>query len=137
MGKAVIAMENLEEQLDSLEAVPMERIVNFFRNCRHWSVYAKRTIRAYLAGDLHRMMGNSIEFPSRTEKVIDRRDERFRIRMRPFLEAGGCAVFVGTAHLIGLIPMLKADGFTVRQSCSGFGLKARAVVKQLLRRRSG
>lgn len=115
MGKAVIAMENLEEQLDSLESVPIDRIVDFFRRCEEWPAYLKRNVRAYLSGDLSGMMGSSIEFPSRTERVIDRRDERFRQRMRPFLEAGGCAVFVGTAHLVGLVPMLREDGFTVTQ----------------------
>lgn len=113
MGKAVIAMENLEEQLDSLESVPIARIVDFFHRCDAWPGYMKRNVRTYLNGDLRGMMGSSIEFPSRTEMVIDRRDERFRQRMRPFLEAGGCAVFVGTAHLVGLIPMLREDGFEV------------------------
>lgn len=113
MGKAVIAMENLEEQLDSLESVPIDRIVDFFRRCEEWPAYLKRNVRAYLSADLRGMMGSSIEFPSRTERVIDRRDERFRQRMRPFLEAGDCAVFVGTAHLVGLVPMLREDGFTV------------------------
>ena len=113
MGKAVVAMENLEEQLDSLESVPIDRVVDFFRHCGDWAGYTKRNVRTYLAGDLRGMMGSSIEFPSRTAMVIDRRDERFRQRMRPFLEAGGCAVFVGTAHLVGLIPMLREDGFDV------------------------
>ena len=115
MGVPVIAMENLEEQLASLESVPLPRIAEFFRRCGEWPAYMKRNIRTYLAGDLQGMMGSSIEFPSRTEQVIDRRDQRFRERMRPFIEAGNCAVFVGTAHLVGLIPMLEADGFEVRR----------------------
>jgi hypothetical protein len=133
MGKAVIAMENLEEQLDSLESVPMERIAAFFRRCRQWASYSKRNVRAYLNGDLPDMMGSSIEFPSRTEMVIERRDERFRRRMRPFLEAGNCAVFVGAAHLLGLMPMLEADGFTVRQAYPGLRLKLRAAVMNRFR----
>ncbi|MDR1490756.1 MAG: TraB/GumN family protein [Desulfovibrio sp.] len=131
MGKAVIAMENIDEQLDSLQSVPIERIADFFRRCRLWPACVKRNVSSYLNGDLGGMMGSSIEFPSRTEMVIDRRDERFRRRMRPFLEAGGCAVFVGTAHLVGLIPMLEADGFAVRQVYPSLRLKLRAAAKRL------
>ncbi len=132
MGKAVIGMESLEEQLESLEVIPLARITDFLRRSRLWPAYMKRNIHAYLAGDLHRMMGSSTEFPSRTEQVIDRRDERFRQRMRPFLEAGGCAVFVGTAHLVGLQPMLERDGFTVRPVYPAVSLKARAWARRLL-----
>ena len=132
MGKAVIGMESLEEQIASLEVIPLARITDFLRRGRLWPAYMKRNIRAYLAGDLQRMMGSSTEFPSRTEQVIDRRDERFRQRMRPFLEAGDCAVFVGTAHLVGLRPMLERDGFTVRPVYPAASLKARALARRLL-----
>ena len=115
MGKTVIAMESLEEQIASLESVTVERVANFFRNARQWKRYIKRNATAYLAGDLMAMMGTSTEFPTRTEIVINRRDQRFRERMRPFLEAGRCAVFVGTAHMLGLRPMLEEDGFRLRQ----------------------
>ena len=61
------------------------------------------------------MMGPSTEFPTRTQQVIDFRDQRFRERMRPFIEKGGVAVFVGAAHMLRLRRMLTEDGFTVRQ----------------------
>ena len=129
MGKAVVAMENLDEQLDSLESVPIARVVDFFRRCHEWPAYVKRNVTTYLNGDLQGMMGSSIEFPSRTEMVIDRRDERFRQRMRPFLEVGGCAVFVGTAHLVGLIPMLRRDGFTVERHLPTVRLRLKALLR--------
>jgi hypothetical protein len=34
----------------------------------------------------------------------------------PFLEAGPCAVFVGTAHMPNLLPQLAGAGFRVRRS---------------------
>ena len=61
------------------------------------------------------MLGTSIEFPTRTELVIGRRDARFLERMRPFIEAGGCAVFVGSAHMLNLRHMLAEAGFSVRR----------------------
>jgi uncharacterized protein YbaP (TraB family) len=62
------------------------------------------------------MMGTSTEFPTRTQQVIHGRDAIFLERMTPFLETGRCAVFVGTAHLLNLLPMLESAGFKVRRS---------------------
>lgn len=119
MGKNVVGMESLEEQLDSLGSLPPERVVRFFRACGGWKALSRRNMRAYLAGDLEGMMGSSAEFPTRTEYVISRRDQRFRERMRPYLEEGRCAVFVGSAHMVNLRHMLVEDGFSVRQAPFG------------------
>jgi uncharacterized protein YbaP (TraB family) len=115
MGKAVRCMESIAEQIETLEGIPLPRIVKFLRSCREWHRYIKRNERAYLKGDLDRMFGTSIEFPTRTELVIHRRDARFLERMRPFLEQGRCAVFVGSAHMINLRGMLAEAGFSVRR----------------------
>jgi uncharacterized protein YbaP (TraB family) len=115
MGKAVRGMESIPEQIETLESIPMQRIVNFLRQCRQWDRYIKRNVRAYLKGDVDRMFGTSIEFPTRTELVIHRRDARFLERMRPYLEEGRCAVFVGSAHMINLRGMLAEAGFSIRR----------------------
>jgi hypothetical protein len=36
--------------------------------------------------------------------------------MTPFLKAGRCAFFVGTAHMLNLLPLLEGTGFRVRRS---------------------
>ena len=115
-GKAVVGMETIAEQIEILESIPLSRVVRFFRLCDRWDGYIKRNERAYLKGDLSGMMGTSTEFPTRTERVIHRRDLLFLERMTPFLKAGRCAVFVGTAHLLNLLPLLEGAGFTVRRS---------------------
>lgn len=115
MGKTVLGMESLEEQVASLELVPIARILRFFRDCGEWESYMKRNVKAYLKGDLEGMLGTSTEFPSRTEQIISYRDHRFRERMRPFIEKGRCVVFVGAAHMLNLRSMLEEDGFTVSQ----------------------
>ena len=115
MGKAVRGMESIPEQIETLESIPIPRIVNFIRSCRKWDRYIQRNVRAYLKGDVDNMFGTSIEFPTRTELVIHRRDARFLERMRPFIEAGRCAVFVGSAHMINLRGLLAEAGFSVRR----------------------
>ncbi len=127
MNLNIVGMENLEEQLESLSSLPKERVINFFKNCDRWKNYARQNRKAYLAGDLEKMMGSSAEFPTRTEHVVGRRDQRFRERMRPWLEEGRCAVFVGCAHMVNLRHMLKEDGFRIRQK--PFGLWPRIHLK--------
>lgn len=127
--KKIIAMENLEEQLDSLNSLPEERVLRFFRDCKSWKRRAALNERAYLAGNLELMMGSSAEFPTRTEHIVSNRDQRFRERMRPWLERGGAAVFVGTAHLVNLRHMLKEDGFQVKQMPFGIMPKLRLLCR--------
>ena len=115
LGKAVHGMETIPEQIEVLESIPLSRIVTFLRQCRQWNRHIKRNVRAYLKGDVDRMFGTSIEFPTRTELVIHRRDARFLERMRPFIEEGRCAVFVGSAHMIDLPGMLAEAGFSVKK----------------------
>jgi uncharacterized protein YbaP (TraB family) len=115
MGKTVAGMETIAEQIETLESIPLSRIVRFFRLCERWGGYIKRNERAYLKGNLNGMMGTSTEFPTRTEHVIHRRDALFLNRMKPFLEQGRCAVFVGAAHLLNLLPMIEGAGFGVRR----------------------
>lgn len=113
MGKAVMGLESLAEQIASLEAAPVERVVRFLRDCASWPRLMRSNRSRYLAGDLFGMMGTSAEFPTRTSAIIDARDQRFRERMRPHVERGGTAVFLGTAHMLNLRRMLAEDGFTV------------------------
>lgn len=112
-GKHVLAMEDIEEQVEALRAVPVQRAVNFLRDCGNWPKYLKANQKAFLAGDLMGLTGTTTEFPTRTGHIIGDRDQRFRERMLPYLEAGNALALVGSAHLINLRPMLEQDGFTV------------------------
>ena len=113
MGKSVMGMESLAEQIASLESVPMERVVKYVKECDFWPKLMESNRKRYLEGDLMGMLGTSAEFPTRTGTIISVRDQRFRERMRPYIERGGAAIFVGAAHMINLRRMLAEDGFTV------------------------
>ena len=130
MNKVVFGMESIPEQMRALESAPMSRIVRFLRNCDNWDAYRRRNESAYLMGDLGGMMGTSTEFPSRTEQIIDNRDQRFRERMRPWLERGNVAVFVGSAHMLNLRWMLKEDGFRIRRVLPTWKHRLRALWKK-------
>lgn len=113
MNRCVLTMETIHEQIETLESIPVERVISFFKNCGQWKKMARQNEKAYLKGDLDNMFGTSTEFPSRTQLVIHRRDELFLRRMLPYLNQGRCVVLVGTAHMFNLRHMLKREGFTV------------------------
>ncbi len=115
MGKKVFGMELISEQIETLESIPIQRIVNFFRGCHNWSSYIKKHEEAYLKGNLKAMMGTSAEFPSRTEMVINQRDQVFLNRMLPFIQEGNCVVFVGSAHMLNLEWMIADAGFKIEK----------------------
>ena len=113
MGRNIICMESIEEQIAALESVPMQRIVRFLQHPETWNRRMRQSLSAYLDGDLHNMLGTSAEFPTRTNTVIGLRDQRFRERMLPYIEQGRTVAFVGTAHMLNLETMLREDKFTV------------------------
>ena len=115
MGKPVHYLESISEQLETLESIPIVRIIHFFRGCRRWGRYTRQFVRAYLKGDLDGLYGTNPEFPTRTETVIRRRDEIFLNRMKPFIKSGAAVVFVGSAHMINLRRMLADAGFHIRR----------------------
>ncbi|WP_300709514.1 TraB/GumN family protein [uncultured Desulfovibrio sp.] len=119
-GKRILAMEDIEEQIDALRAVPVQRAVNFLKDCNNWPKYRKANEKAYLAGDLLGLSGTTTEFPTRTGHIIGKRDQRFRERMLPYLEAGNALALVGSAHLLNLRSMLEEDGFAVTACNRGF-----------------
>ena len=129
MGRNVIGMESIAEQIASLESVPVHRILPFLRSAGNWKNQMNRNVRAYLAGEMRSMLGSSTEFPTRTQQVIGIRDQRFRERMAPYIEAGRCAVFVGTAHMLNLETMLAEDGFTVTKELPTWRHKLRAYMR--------
>ncbi len=116
MGKTVGTMETIPEQIETLNSITLKRITNFLRQCRSWKQYIRRFERFYLKGELEQLYGTSVEFPTRSGHVIQRRDAIFLEKMRPHLEKGRCAIFVGSAHMINLRDMIAAAGFTIRRS---------------------
>lgn len=115
MDKKILGMETIQEQIETLENIPYERVVNFLKDCHNWYRNSKRHEKAYLKGDLQGMLGTTAEFPTRTQQVIKRRDEIFLQRMLPYITEGRCAVFVGSAHMLNLEQMIAEAGFKIKK----------------------
>lgn len=114
LGKNVRYLETIEEQIATLDRIPLDRIVSFLRDA-DWDAYRRDYVRLYLAGDLAGLMAAARDFPSYCHPVIEQRDPVLLERMLPFLERGNTAAFVGITHCRGLIALLQARGYRVTQ----------------------
>jgi hypothetical protein len=114
LRKEIRYLETIEEQIAALEAVPLERIMQFLLH-EDWSAYCAAYERHYLAGDLDALIAAAQAFPTYCEPVLGRRDVVLAERMAPELEGGGACVVIGVAHCPGVLARLAQEGFTAAQ----------------------
>lgn len=112
LGKEIRTLETIEEQIATLEAVPLERFVRFLSR-EDWAAYCAAYERHYLAGDLEALVAASQAFPTYCEPVIGRRDGVLAERMAAELERGDACVVIGVAHCPGVLATLRTQGFSV------------------------
>lgn len=115
MNKPVHYLESISAQVETLENIPISRVTAFLKNCHNWGSYTRRYVRAYLKGDLNGLYGTSAEFPTRTETVIQHRDNLFMEKIKPYLKGGSVVILVGSAHLLNLRSMLAKAGFHIQR----------------------
>jgi uncharacterized protein YbaP (TraB family) len=113
LGKKIVCLEALEEQLQVLESLSREKIINFLQQVDRWDYYTRRYVKGYLAGDLDALLSLAGHFPSRTAAVIQERDHILHARMLPFLEKGKAAACVGAPHIPGIRELLGRDGYLI------------------------
>jgi hypothetical protein len=109
LGKRIVYLETIEEQIAALEAVPLERILDFMN--ADWSAYCAAYERHYLAGELDALVGAAQAFPTYCEPIIERRDPLFAERMARELERGQACVVIGVAHCPGVLARLNELGY--------------------------
>jgi len=114
MNKDVCYLETIEEQIETLERVPLSRMVDFLTSV-DWDAYRRDYVRYYLDGDLAALTAMAGTFPTFCEPVIEDRDPVLLERMIPFLERGNALACVGILHCRGLIALLRARGYRVTQ----------------------
>lgn len=110
LGKPPRHLETIEEQIATLDAIPLARFVAFIADA-DWEAYYDAYVRRYLAGDLDGLMEIARTFPSYCEPVIEQRDPVLVERLLPYLEAGDACAFMGITHVPGVGARLRAAGW--------------------------
>ena len=113
LGKKIVFLETIEEQISVLENLARDRIIDFLKRVDQWHELAQDYVTCYLAGDLERIKSTGLRFPSRHHSVINHRDKIFYEGMLQYLEQGDAVVFVGVPHVRGVSKLLRADGYQI------------------------
>ena len=113
LGKKIIFLEAIEEQIKVLENISHDKIFYFLKQVDQWETLASAYVKSYLKGDFEKLRLSGIRFPSRHHTVIDHRDQIFYERMRDELAHGEVVAFLGAPHLKGMSRLLIADGYQV------------------------
>jgi len=114
LGKKIVFLETIEEQINVLESLSRDRIIDFLKRVDQWHELAQDYVRCYLAGDLEQIKSKGLRFPSRHHSVINHRDKIFYDRMLEYLEQGNAVVFVGAPHVPGVSKLLSEDGYQIK-----------------------
>jgi hypothetical protein len=113
-GKKIVFLETIEEQINVLENLTLDRIIDFLKRVDQWQELTQGYVTCYLAGDLERIKSKGLQFPSRHHSVIDHRDKIFYERMLEYLEQGDAVAFVGAPHVPGVSKLLREDGYQIK-----------------------
>ena len=113
LGKKIVFLETIEEQIRVLENLSRDRIIRFLKCFDEWPELAREYSKSYLSGDLKKLKTKGLRFPSRHHSVINSRDEIFYERMQPYLDKGDAVVFVGAPHAQGISKFLLDDRYHV------------------------
>jgi len=114
LGKKIVFLETIEEQINVLENITRDRIIDFLKRVDQWDELTQDYVKCYLAGDLKQIKLKGLRFPSRHHSVIDQRDKIFYDRMLEYLEHGDAVVFVGAPHVPGVIKLLCENGYQIK-----------------------
>lgn len=115
LGKQVLFLETLEEQLAVLDNIPLERIVRHLNDVENWGVYQTDYVKTFLEGDLEKMVELTARFATRGPVVVGARDRILFERMKPVIERETALTFIGFPHVPGVSQLLREDGYTVTQ----------------------
>lgn len=129
LGLEVMALEQLEEQLDFLagmsDPLQMDLLRQAVADFARQGELFETLLQTYLSGDLQQLEAVALEqmndldpeLREHFEQVgMIRRNHTMAERAQPLLERGGLMIAVGALHLPGddgLIALLSARGFTV------------------------
>ncbi|MBT8371255.1 MAG: TraB/GumN family protein [Deltaproteobacteria bacterium] len=114
LGKNIVYLESIEEQISVLENLSRDRIIEFMKRVDQWHDLSQAYVRCYLAGDLQQLRSKGLRFPSRHPSVINHRDAIFFERMRDYLERGDAVACIGAPHVPGVSKLLRDDGYQVK-----------------------
>ena len=115
LGKEILFLETLDEQLEVLDNISTERIVHNLNDVSNWDEFKNKYVEFYLDGDLENMVGLTGRFVTRGPIIVSARDQNLFDRMRPIFESENSVAFIGFPHVPGVAKLFSDQGYIVSQ----------------------
>ena len=115
LGKNIQALETLDEQLEVLDNISLERITRMLNDVENWDAYNKGYVKYYLEGNLESLTKLTSRFATRGPVVIGARDRIQFERMKPVFEREDALAFIGFPHIPGVTELFRNEGYTITQ----------------------
>jgi uncharacterized protein YbaP (TraB family) len=115
LGKKIIFLETLEEQLEVLDNISSERIACNLNDVFSWGEFKEKYTTYYLEGDLENMVGLTGRFVTRGPIVVSARDQILFDRMKPVFDRENALAFIGFPHVPGVAKLFRNEGYTIAQ----------------------
>ncbi len=115
LGKEIGYLETIQDQLDALDGIPLERIVNYLNRFQQWGAHRELFTRVFIEGNLQNYLSITEEFPTRCESIIGKRDPLFFKGMRDSFEKKQTTAFVGVGHIPGILKLFLNEEYRVTQ----------------------
>lgn len=115
LGKEILFLETLEEQLEVLDNISVERIAQNLNDVSNWETFKDEYVDYYLAGKLDELSALTGRFVTRGPVVVSARDQILFDRMKPIFEREDGLAFIGFPHIPGVTKLFQEEGYTVTQ----------------------
>jgi uncharacterized protein YbaP (TraB family) len=119
LGKEVIGIETIEEQLGIMDSIPYEYIIDYFRNIDKAQEDIENIISLYRSAQLDElleMMQKDKSMVMISKNLLTDRNIRMAERIQPMINGQSTFIAVGAGHLPGkegIINLLSGEGYIV------------------------
>ena len=114
-GKGVYYLESIDDQIEALNGIPLEKIVRFLKKIDAREECVEKFVDCYTKGYFVELMSILNSFPMHCPSIIDNRDPVLYEQMKTFLEKGNSIILIGVMHIPGIQRMLLDDGYKVEK----------------------
>jgi uncharacterized protein YbaP (TraB family) len=115
LDKQIEFLETLEEQLEVLDNISLDRIARLLNDVNTWDEYNRKYVQYYLEGDLGNLVNLTSRFATRGPVVIGARDRIQFERIKPVFEREAALAFVGFPHIPDVAKLFSEEGYTIAQ----------------------
>lgn len=115
LGKRIEPLETVEEQIEVLDQIPLDRIVKQLNDVSNWGDYTRRYVKGYVACDMEKLQHLQQWYRVRSRRSISDRDRILTERILERLPQQDVVALAGLPHVPGMLSLFRDHGAEVEQ----------------------